>query len=192
MTQQRKPLPSSASAEPFQVGPETFVTVSYEVFDEEGERVGGAGPDVHSFVFGCGALLPPLEHAIEGRLPGDHCSVELPPEDAFGCWDHKAVVEVDGADFPPGTQPGDTFEAENADGAVLVFKVLDVSSDVVLLDTNHPLAGQKARFEIEILEVRPASEEEVELAQAVALESSETETSDLLPAASLLARGDRS
>jgi FKBP-type peptidyl-prolyl cis-trans isomerase SlyD len=71
------------------------------------------------------------------------------------------VVEVDRSDFPPDVAPGDRFDAEGDDGRPVLLQVLDVTEDAVVLDGNHPLAGQRVRFEIAAHEVRPASAEEL-------------------------------
>jgi FKBP-type peptidyl-prolyl cis-trans isomerase SlyD len=98
-------------------------------------------------------------------------------------------------DFPPDVAPGDRFDAEQDDGTPLVLQVLEVTETGVVLDLNHPLAGQRVRFEVEVLEARPASNEELALAEAVLLEDPEEApgrpTSALIHPARLLRRGSR-
>jgi FKBP-type peptidyl-prolyl cis-trans isomerase SlyD len=191
-----RPVPNRA--DDFQVGPGTFVSLAYEAFDEEDELVASSGDQTVGFVVGYGQLLPRLERALEGLSPGDCRVVELAPKEAYGDWDQGAVLEVDPSEFPAETVPGDEFEAENPDGVVLLFKVLDVTPDAVLLDTNHPLAGQRVRFSLEVHAVRPATEEELEaaaaraLAQTEELEQFHPPSSDLVPPGRLLPRRNRS
>ncbi len=177
----------------FQVGPDTVVTLAYQAFDEEGELVAQSEPAGTEVVFGAGQLLPQLEPALAGLVPGDQRTVELEASAAFGEWDQEAVLEVDPSEFPVGTAPGDEFEAENPDGAVLIFKVLDVTPDAVLLDTNHPLAGQRVRFVLEVRAVRPATEEELRLAanRALALAAEQSLPTDVVAPDRLLSRGRR-
>ncbi len=113
-------------------------------------------------MFGYGELLPAAEQAIQGLRVGERRSLELGPEQAYGRRDQQAIIEVDREDFPPDVAPGDRFEAESAGGGVVMLHVLEVLDDAVVLDTNHPLAGQKVRIELEITSVRPATAEEIE------------------------------
>jgi FKBP-type peptidyl-prolyl cis-trans isomerase SlyD len=147
------------SARSFQVGPDTRVGVRYSVFDAEGDLVETSTLEA---VFGYGELLPAAEQAIQGLRVGERRSLELGPEQAYGRRDQQAIIEVDREDFPPDVAPGDRFEAESAGGGVVMLHVLEVLDDAVVLDTNHPLAGQKVRIELEITSVRPATAEEIE------------------------------
>lgn len=179
-----------APGDDFQVGPGTVVAVAYEVYDEEDALVDSSGEAPISVVFGCGQLLAPLEDALAGLGPGATRSVVLPPGEAYGEWHREAVLSIDPSEFPAGTAPGDQFEAENVDGAVLVFKVLDVTPDAVVLDTNHPLAGQQVRFSLEVRAVRPATEEELAVAER-ALFDEGCAGPELVPPGRLLRRGER-
>ena len=117
-------------------------------------------------VHGFGELLPALEQSLEGMTAGQAKRVVLRPKDAYGPRHPDAVLEVDRAEFPPEVEPGDRYELENAEGGLLVLKVLDVDDSRVVLDANHPLAGQNVRFELRVLEVRPATSEESAQAEA--------------------------
>ncbi|MCB9578192.1 MAG: FKBP-type peptidyl-prolyl cis-trans isomerase [Polyangiaceae bacterium] len=148
-----------------QLGPGVVASLRYAVFDEDGECVMEAGePTEH--VIGYGQLWPVLEHAVEGLEVGARKTVTMKPKDAFGERDPKALVEVDRADFPEDVAPGDRFEAEDETGAQVLLKVLDVGDDFVVLDQNHPLAGQKLRVELEVVAARVASEQELRRAEA--------------------------
>ena len=178
----------------FVLGPGVWTRLRYQVHDAEGEVVDGAGGEL-GFVFGYGVLLPALEVALEGLGEGSKRSVELSAREAFGERDLARQIEVARDEFPPDVAEGDRFELERDDGSELVTRVLAVSDDLVVLDMNHPLAGQRVRFDIEVLEARAASREEVEIAES-ALLADETEgeegPSGLIPAADLLRRGVRS
>jgi len=149
----------------YQLGPGVWTRLRYRVFDAEGEAL---EPDAveTGCVFGYGALLPALEEALGGKTAGARCTVELAPKDAFGKRDPEHLLEVAREEFPPDVQPGDRFDAEQEDGTPLVLQVLGVTEDGVVLDLNHPLAGQRVRFEVEVLEARPASPDELTLAEA--------------------------
>jgi FKBP-type peptidyl-prolyl cis-trans isomerase SlyD len=137
----------------------------YAVFDEDGECVSEAG-DATEHIVGYGQLWPALERAVDGRSAGESVTVELRPKDAFGERDPTALAEVDRSEFPPDVAPGDRFEAEDGAGAAVLLTVLDVGEDFVVIDRNHPLAGQKLRVELEVVGARVATEEELGQAEA--------------------------
>jgi FKBP-type peptidyl-prolyl cis-trans isomerase SlyD len=171
----------------FQLGPGVWTRLRYGVFDAEGEAVEGAGGEL-GFVFGYGALLPALEAALEGLSAGATRRVELSAEEAYGKRRPDLELEVAREDFPPDVEPGDRYELEREDGHEVVVRVLAVSDEGVVVDFNHPLAGQRVRYEIEVLETRAASAEEIELAEAALLAAGEGEPEGLLPADSLVRR----
>jgi len=178
----------------FQIGPEMWVELRVMIHDAEGAPVQAEASEV-AFVFGYGALLPALEQALEGLPKGARKSVTLKPDEAFGKRDPKAVLEVLRDEFPEDVAEGDVFDAEEdesseAPGGMVLLRVLEVTPDSVILDRNHPLAGQKVRFDVEALEVRPAREDEISAAEA-ALEDPESPDPGLIPAARLLRGGTR-
>jgi len=178
----------------YQVGPEMWVRLSVVIRDAEGEAVQDE-PTETAFVFGFGATLPALEAGIEGLPQGAKKSLSIKPEDAFGERDPKAVLEVLRDEFPEDVAEGDVFDAEEDDatdnpGGMVLLRVLEVTPDTVVLDRNHPLAGQKVRFDVEVLEVRPAEEDEISAAE-IAVLASEGPPESLIPVASLLRGGTR-
>jgi FKBP-type peptidyl-prolyl cis-trans isomerase SlyD len=156
---------SADAVSEFQVGPDTFVTLSYSVFDAEGDVV--ADQSQLSCVFGRGQLLPAIEHVLDGMSAGERRTLTLKARDAYGKRDPKAVIEVDRDEFPEDVAPGDRFEMENEAGGLLVLQVLDVGPDSVVVDLNHPLAGQDIRVELHVHEVRPATTSELAEAESM-------------------------
>ena len=150
-----------------QVGPDTRVELAYAVYDADGEEVDRSPADEPlTVVFGYGQLLPAVEHAIQGLRSGQSRELFLAPSQGFGERDPKGIIEVDRGDFPEDVAAGDRYEMENEKGELLVLKVLDVVDDAVVLDTNHPLAGQRVRVEVSVRDVRPATSAELISAQA--------------------------
>jgi FKBP-type peptidyl-prolyl cis-trans isomerase SlyD len=186
---------SRASQPPkFQIGPEMWIRLRVVIHDAEGAPVQDE-PTETQCVFGYGALLPALEEGIQGLAQGARKQITLKPEAAFGERDPKAVLEVLRDEFPPDVTEGDVFDAEEDDspdapGGMVLLRVLEVTPESVILDRNHPLAGQKVRFDVEVLEVRPAEEHEISAAEA-ALALEEPGEQQLIPAASLLRGGTR-
>ncbi|HTQ03183.1 MAG TPA: hypothetical protein VMI54_04975 [Polyangiaceae bacterium] len=169
----------------FQLGPGVWTRLRYQVKDAEGELVDGAGGDV-GLVFGYGALLPALEAALDGLGAGARRSVELSARDAYG--ERKAELEVEFSreEFPPDVAPGDRLELEREDGSEVVARVLAVSDEAVVVDLNHPLAGQRVRYEIEVLEARAATQAELDLAESSALALEAPEPEGVIPAGDLV------
>ncbi len=149
----------------YQIGPDTHVTLSYSAFDAEGDAVSEANSRIE-FVFGRGQLLPAIEMALDGLSPGDCREIELTPKEGFGRRDPDRVLEVSREEFPDDVAAGDRFEVENEAGHLLVLQVLDVGPDTVHVDMNHPLAGQQVRLRLEVAEVRPATQNELDEADA--------------------------
>jgi FKBP-type peptidyl-prolyl cis-trans isomerase SlyD len=180
-------VPTVQSNALYQVGPDTVVHFAYQLFDEELELVEGFEVSVFSFLFGYGQLVAALEAALRGMRPGDERRVKLTPDDAFGHRDPTAVIEVERDEFPPGVQLGDEFQAEDGNGNEVTLVVLDCDDEQVVLDANHPLAGQTVTLAVRIEAVRPALTEEIAEA-AELLESGQAGAPRLLPAAGLLRR----
>ena len=168
----------------YQVGPEAWVELDVKVYDAEGEQV-LAPEERHAFVCGFGQILPGIERALEGAVAGEKRCFELAAQQAYGDRDEALVLGVDRSEFPEQVRPGDRFEVEDAEGSMLVLRVLDVGKDEVQVDLNHPLAGQKVRFEVETLNVRPATSAEIAAAER-ALAQIGAQTTPLLAPESLL------
>ncbi len=151
------------------IAPDTCVTLSYVLFDERNEPVDQATTDEPlTYIHGYAQIVPGLEKRLEGLHAGDKKSFELPPEEAFGERDEDAILAIEKSEFPDSdkVEKGDEFMAQGPDGDPIAMRVLEIQEDVVVVDTNHPLAGQRVRFEVEVSAVRPASEEEIEKAQS--------------------------
>ena len=151
------------------VGPDTFVTLSYVLYDEDGDTVDQAtAAEPLTYVHGYAQILPGLERGLAGLAAGEKREIVIEPEDAFGEHDDGGVFEVARGDFPESEEleAGQEFVAEGPDGDRIAMRVVEVHDDAVIVDTNHPLAGQRVRFEVQVASVRPASEEEIASAQS--------------------------
>jgi FKBP-type peptidyl-prolyl cis-trans isomerase SlyD len=168
----------------YQLGPGMWARLGYQVFDAEGELV-ETGESELGCLIGYGVLFPALEDKLEGLEQGASRTVLLKPEQAFGLRNPDAQVEVERSDFPEDVAAGDCYEAEDEDGRPVLLQVLDVSEEGVLVDSNHPLAGQILRFEVEAREVRPATDAELSEAEERLL-AQEAEPEALITPESLL------
>ena len=161
------------------MGPDTYVTLSYTLFDERGEVVDRAtDAEPLSYVHGYAQILPGLERQLSGLRAGDKAEILVEPSEAFGEHDEAGVFEVDREDFPESDEvgPGDEFVAQSPDGEPLAMRVVKVLPEAFLVDTNHPLAGQRVRFEVEVANVRAADENEIARAQAELEEQAHQDT----------------
>lgn len=181
-----------ARGDGYQVGPGMVVALSYVLFDAEGERVEQSEPSAPlELLIGYGDAAEALEQGIQGLGVGEQREITLTPEAAFGERSLDAIIEVDRADLPADVVPGDEYAAdrEDGDGSVLL-KVLEVLDDIVVLDTNHPLAGQRVRLSVGIQALRPATPQELErAAERLLREEEAADVGPLLPAERLLKRG---
>lgn len=188
----RRTSPRGKGRDGYQVGPGMVVSFSYVLFDAEGEEIERSepGPPL-DLLFGHGAAAEAFEQAIQGLAVGDPREVRLAPDAAFGPRDPDAIIEVDRGDLPIDIQPGDELGADREDGeGSVLLKVIEVRDDVAVLDTNHPLAGQRIRLSVRIEAIRPASAEELEQAAERLLRDEEArDQGPLLPAERLLKRG---
>ncbi|ATX79787.1 FKBP-type peptidyl prolyl cis-trans isomerase [Mariprofundus aestuarium] len=109
-------------------------------------------------------IVPGLELALEGKSVGDKLKVSLDAADAYGELD-PALIEVVSADLFEGIETleaGMEFETESDDGEVEFVRITAIDGDNVTIDGNHPLAGQNLTFDVEITDIRDATEEELE------------------------------
>ena len=143
----------------------TVVTLTFELFDADGVLLESTSEPITYLHGGHSGMLPKLEEALNLKKPGDAISVDVEPEDGFGDYDPE-LVKLETADrLPPEIEVGMQFEAHtSADehGGGTVFTVTDIADGKVVLDGNHPWAGKRLRFDCQILDVRPATAEEVE------------------------------
>lgn len=110
------------------------------------------GRDPLDFVVGQGQLIQGFESGILGLNIGDKKTIEILPEEAYGQYRDDMVMVVPKTNTPEGVQEGQTLQA-NINGEIVAFMVRQVNENDVVVDANHPLAGQTLIFDIEILEV---------------------------------------
>jgi FKBP-type peptidyl-prolyl cis-trans isomerase SlyD len=153
------------------VGANTVVTLSYDIYREDGEIIessGLSGPV--SFVHGHGKILKSLDRKIEGMETGQEATFEFAPEEAFGRPEDGPTKLISRKEFPAGIdlKVGTQFEAGMPGGQKIVLKVLETKPDSVLVRMIHPLAGQKIAMSIKITGVRLATKEERASGEAMA------------------------
>jgi FKBP-type peptidyl-prolyl cis-trans isomerase SlyD len=148
---------------------DAIVSMHYRVATAEGEHV-DQSEDGQPMVYlhGHGQIIPGLEAALTGKKSGDKIAAEIKPADAYGDYDQTLDLRVSKEAFPSDVQnrlkPGFQFMAEHPtrSGENVLYTVHKVEPKDVLISGNHPLAGQTLQFSVEIVDVRPATEEELE------------------------------
>ena len=140
---------------------DTAVTLRYKVADTQGMLLQESKEPMVYLHGGYGNTFPKIEEALQGREPGYQTTIELQPPDAFGLRDEGLVQTIPKTQFPPGVKVGGQLQAQGEDGHAQVFTVIKIKGDKVMLDGNHPMAGKALRFTVSVVEVRPASAEEV-------------------------------
>jgi FKBP-type peptidyl-prolyl cis-trans isomerase SlyD len=120
--------------------------------------------DPLEYLHGAGNIIPGLERALVGLKVGDSRDVEILPEEGYGEYDPEDTEEIDIQEFPPDfpMELGAEVPVSDEEGNMLIAYVREITADHVTLDFNHPLAGQKLFFSVEVVDVRDATDEELE------------------------------
>ncbi len=137
------------------------VTFHYTLTDADGVAIETSqGRDPVTFMSGVGMIVPGLEKEVLAFAAGDKRRVDVKAEDGYGLIDFAKFVQVPReALAKPDVKVGDVFQSN---AAPTPFTVKQVTETHVVLDGNHPLAGEDLVFEVEILEARDATDVEVE------------------------------
>jgi FKBP-type peptidyl-prolyl cis-trans isomerase SlyD len=137
------------------VGLSYTLTVGTEVIEN------APADDPLEYLHGAENIVPGLEAKLTGKKVGDRLTVTLKPEEAYGEYDETNVEEVDRADMPDEIEVGMELLLEDEDGAFFEATVKQIKAKSVILDFNMPLAGETVTYDVEVLSIRPADEEEL-------------------------------
>lgn len=152
----------------------TVVSVTYELFagkpGSDKTFVEAADKDSpFTFLFGQGSLIEGFENNLQGLEKGKSFDFNIPVEKAYGPTDNDAVVPLpldifkqDGKVDEELLAIGNMVPMNDDEGNRLNGKVISVDEKEVIMDFNHPLAGQELRFSGEVIDIREASKEEIE------------------------------
>lgn len=110
------------------------------------------GREPIEFVIGQGQLIPGFENGVLGLSTGDKKTIEIPAVDAYGEYRDDLRLTVPKSNVPEGIEIGHSLQA-NVNDQIVQFMVRQVDENEVVVDANHPLAGQTLIFDIEILDV---------------------------------------
>ncbi|WP_432695783.1 FKBP-type peptidyl-prolyl cis-trans isomerase [Marinobacterium sp. YM272] len=146
-----------------QIAANAVVSIHYTLTNADGAKLDSSeGQEPLAYLHGASNIIPGLENALVGKNVGDKLSVTVDPEEGYGPVREELVQEVDRSNFEgiDVVEPGMQFMAQTPWGQQPVT-VVKVEGDNVTLDGNHPLAGQTLSFDVEVVEVREATEEEL-------------------------------
>ncbi|NVN90851.1 MAG: peptidylprolyl isomerase [Desulfuromonadales bacterium] len=121
--------------------------------DDDCDCEGESGP--MEITIGSKEFFPEIEQALIGMAVGEKKSVLIPSADAFGEYDPEKVFSAKRSEIPEDLQPevGDAFTLANDNDEEIDVTVVEVSADSVTFDSNHPLAGEDLKFDIELIEI---------------------------------------
>ncbi|HCA26595.1 MAG TPA: peptidylprolyl isomerase [Betaproteobacteria bacterium] len=140
----------------------SVVSLQYELHEADGSLLEKSDETVSYLHGGYDGIFPKVEAMIQGKTVGDTVELTLTPADAFGDYDAD-LLRVESIElFPEDIQAGSRLEA-TAEGSdeMMLFTVTDIADGQVVVDGNHPLAGKTLRFVCNIVDVRPATTEEI-------------------------------
>ncbi len=145
-----------------QISDNTAVTIHYTLTNNAGEKLDSSiGNDPLVYLHGAGNIISGLEDALSGKTMGDTFSVTIEPENAYG--EKRAdMIQVVSKDMFEGMplEEGMQFQAEVSHGPGIIT-VVQIEGDEVTIDGNHPLAGEALTFDVEVVDIRVATEDEI-------------------------------
>jgi len=146
------------------ISKDRVVCMDYTIRLATGRTVeSSVGQEPLTYMHGRRQIVPGVEKAIEGLEEGALLEVVVPPGEAYGERDPAGVFVVPRNAFPTGEDvgPGMMFSASRPDGKSITFRVIEANEELVLVDTNHPLAGETLHISIHVHHVRSATADEL-------------------------------
>lgn len=110
------------------------------------------GREPLTVTLGQGQLIPGFENGLIDMTTGEIKTIEIEPENAYGDVNPQLMSEIPLSQVPEGVKTGDMLQGQNQFGPVNVV-VKEVKEETVVLDMNHPLAGKKLIFDLEVVSV---------------------------------------
>lgn len=139
------------------------VTIHYRLTLDDGSIADESSKDEPLvYLHGSHNIVPGLERELAGKKVGDKCEVAVEPREGYGEYDPAAEQTVKRTAFPPNAQidAGMAFQTRGRNGQPMTVWVRSIKGDDVTITANHPLAGQRLNFAIEVLDVRKATPQE--------------------------------
>ncbi|HET7728547.1 MAG TPA: peptidylprolyl isomerase [Usitatibacter sp.] len=146
------------------IEPGSVVTLGYELRNAAGEALEEEDAEMAYLHGGFGGIFPKVEEALQGKEVGHELAITLEPDDAFGEYDAELLRVEPRERFPATLEVGMQFEGVPGEdeGESRIFTVTDITDDKVIVDANHPLAGERLWFKCAVRDVRKATSEELQ------------------------------
>ena len=145
------------------IAKDTAVTLRYKILNDKGKLIEDARQPMVYLHGGYQNTLPKIEEAMEGRARGYRTTLKLAAADAFGAHDESLVQSVERGSLPGTPKIGAQFRGQpGTSQSEVVYRVTGLEGTRATLDGNHPLAGKAVQFDLTVMDIRPASEEEIE------------------------------
>jgi len=148
-----------------QIEDNKVVVIEYTLKNDDGEIIDSSeGGDPLAFIFGNSHIIPGLEDALAGKKNGDKVKTRIAPEDGYGVRMEELTQIVPREMFEgvDNIEVGMQFHAQNDGGEMHVITVTAIDGDQLTVDGNHELADVHLNFDVEVIEVRDATPEELE------------------------------
>lgn len=147
------------------VADDVVVSLAYSLLLSDGEAIERTDEeDALQFIQGHGQIIPGLEDALYGMVVGEEKAVIVEPTEAYGEYDENNMQVMPRSSFPPDLDleigTGLRLRDRDSDEVYTVY-VAEVNGDNVVLDFNHPLAGETLHFHVKVTGLRPATAEEL-------------------------------
>lgn len=146
------------------IGDNLVVSIHYKLTDNDGKVIDTSeGMDPLTYLHGVGNLIPGLEKELVGKVENDALTVKVEPAEGYGEVVEELIESVPKVAFQDvdNIEAGMFFEAKNPNGDMQRIVVKKVEGDMVTIDANHPLAGVELYFDVTIVSIREATEEEI-------------------------------
>lgn len=146
------------------IGDKLVVSIHYKLTDDEGNVLDSSeGAKPLTYLHGAKNIIPGLEKALVGKVAGNTCQVKIQPADAYGEVRPELTQVVDRSMFEgvDTLEVGMGFEATDPDGGRQRITIKNIDGDKITIDGNHPLAGMVLNFDVNIVGVREATQEEL-------------------------------
>ena len=146
-----------------QIADKTAVTIHYTLSNTAGEQLDSTiGKDPLVYLHGHGNIIPGLESELTGKVVSDKFSITIAPVDAYGERKDEMVQVVSQSMFDGvgKIDVGMQFKADTNKG-INVVTVSKIEGDQITIDGNHPLSGETLTFDVEVLDIRLATEDEL-------------------------------
>ncbi len=150
--------------EAMQIAKDAVVEMEFTLMDSEGEMIDETDGEPLMFLVGYGEMLPGLENALLGKKVGESVKIVVAAAEGYGEVVESEEAYIDRSDLPEDYLPeiGDPITIEDDEGKEFGAWIIDMDEEKVVVDANHPLAGEDLHFDVQVISVRAGSSEEIE------------------------------